>query len=136
MEKSKKQLLFAGFNQDNQCFSVGTNDGFRIYMTEPFKFNLERNLGEEISMVIMLYRTNILALVGSENNMTNKRNKLIMWDDHNKKLLSELKFNQHIMNVKLRNDKIIVVAEKKYSFLIYQILKIWIKLKQEKTPTV
>ena len=87
MEKSKKQLLFAGFNQDNQCFSVGTNDGFRIYMTEPFKFNLERNLGEEISMVIMLYRTNILALVGSENNMTNKRNKLIMWDDHNKKLL-------------------------------------------------
>jgi WD40 repeat protein len=113
MEKSKKQLLFAGFNQDNQCFSVGTNDGFRIYMTEPFKFNLERNLGEEISMVIMLYRSNILALVGSENNMTNKRNKLIMWDDHNKKLLSELKFNQHIMNVKLRNDKIIVVCREK-----------------------
>ena len=64
-------------------------------------------------MVIMLYRTNILALVGSDNNVNNKRSKLIIWDDHQKKPLSELKFNQNIMNVKLRKDKIIVVCRDK-----------------------
>lgn len=64
-------------------------------------------------MVIMLYRTNILALVGSDNNMNHKRSKLIIWDDHQKKPLSELKFNQNIMNVKLRKDKIIVVCRDK-----------------------
>ena len=98
MEKKKKELLFAGFNQDNQCFSVGTNDGFRIYNTEPFKMKFERILEGEIAMVIMLYRTNILALVGSDNNMNHKRSKLIIWDDNQKKSLSELKFNQNIMN--------------------------------------
>ena len=67
----------------------------------------------EIAMVIMLYRTNILALVGSDNNINNKRSKLIIWDDHQKKPLSELKFNQNIMNVKLRKDKIVVVCRDK-----------------------
>ena len=67
----------------------------------------------EIALVIMLYRTNILALVGSDNNMNYKRSKLIIWDDHQKKPLSELKFNQNIMNVKLRKDKIIVVCRDK-----------------------
>ena len=67
----------------------------------------------EISMVIMLYRTNVLALVGSDNNMNHKRSKLIMWDDYYQKTLSELKFNQNIMNVKLRKDKIVVVCRDK-----------------------
>ena len=68
---------------------------------------------EEISMVVMLYRTNILALVGSDNNVNNKRSKLIIWDDRQKKSLSELKFNQNIMNVKLTKEKIIIVCRDK-----------------------
>ena len=113
MEKKQKKLLFAGFNQDCQCFSVGTNSGFIIYNTDPFKKNFERLLEGEIAMVVMLYRTNILALVGSDNNMNHKKSKLIIWDDNKKKALSELKFNQNIMNVKLRKDKIIVVCRDK-----------------------
>jgi len=70
-------------------------------------------LDYEVTMVVMLYRTNILALVGSDNNMNNKRSKLIIWDDCQKKPLSELKFNQNIMNVKLRKDKIVVVCRDK-----------------------
>jgi hypothetical protein len=31
------------FNQDNQYFSEGTSDGFRIYNTDPFKLKFERS---------------------------------------------------------------------------------------------
>ena len=71
----------------------------------------------EIAMVIMLNRTNILALVESDNNMNPKRSKLIIWDNNLKKSLSELKFNQNIMNVKLHKAKIIVVCRDKIIFL-------------------
>ena len=58
-------------------------------------------LDGEMSMVVMLYRTNILALVGSENNPIYNKNKVVIWDDYQKKSLSELKFSQNILNIKL-----------------------------------
>jgi hypothetical protein len=42
-EENKLEILYIGFNQDNKCFSVGTNIGFRIYNTDPFKLNFERS---------------------------------------------------------------------------------------------
>ena len=39
----KTEILYIGFNQDFRCFSVGTNVGFRIYNTDPFKINFERS---------------------------------------------------------------------------------------------
>ena len=68
-------------------------------------------------MVVMLYRTNILALIGSENNQIYNKNKVIIWDDYQKKSLSELKFSQNILNLKLRKDKIVVIClDKIYVF--------------------
>ena len=74
-------------------------------------------LDAEISMVVMLYRTNLLALVGSENNPIYNKNKVIIWDDHPKKSLGELKFSQNVLNLKLRKDKIVVIClDKIYLF--------------------
>jgi len=74
-------------------------------------------LDGEISMVVMLYRTNILALIGSESNPIYNKNKVIIWDDYQKKSLSELKFSQTILNLKLRKDKIVVICiDKIYLF--------------------
>lgn len=70
-------------------------------------------LDSEISMVVMLYRTNILALVGSESNPIHNKSKVIIWDDHQKKSLSELRFNQTVLNIKLRKDKIIIILQEK-----------------------
>jgi len=52
MASQKEEILFIGFNQDNQYFSVGTSVGFRIYNTEPFKLRIKR--GKYNKFIILL----------------------------------------------------------------------------------
>ena len=51
-------MLYASFNQDNSFFSVGTERGFRIYQTFPFRDHYERIMREGIGVVEMLYKSN------------------------------------------------------------------------------
>ena len=58
-----------------------------------------------IGIIEMFQRTNLLALVGGGKNPKFQINQLIIWDDHQNKPLSDLKFNSFVRNVKLRKDK-------------------------------
>ena len=64
-------------------------------------------------MVEMLYRCNILALVGGGHSPKFVANKVIIWDDHQTKIIGEFKFTTPVKNVKLRKDKIFVILEQK-----------------------
>ena len=66
-----------------------------------------------IGKIEMLKKTNILALVGGGKHPRFPPNKLIIWDDHQGKIISELRFNLNIINIRLRNDKIISICQNK-----------------------
>jgi hypothetical protein len=93
------------FNQDYSCFSIGTEIGFRIYSTFPFKNVSYKQFEGGIQIVEMLNRTNILALVGSGANPLYMPNKIILWDDNLNKIITELRFVVPVNNIKLKNDK-------------------------------
>ena len=74
----------------------------------------------------MLYRSNILALVGGGKNPKFTPNKVILWDDYQTKILTEFKFPLSVKNVKLKKDKIFVVCEQKiyvYSMDKYKLIE-------------
>jgi len=64
-------------------------------------------------MVMMLFKTNIFGIIGSDENPDYKQNQVLIWDDLNKKILSKftLKEKEKVLNLKLRRDKIIIVTK-------------------------
>jgi len=63
----------------------------------------------------MYLTTNILALVGGGKNPKFSINKIIIWDDQKKRnnIIGELRFNSSVLNVKMKQDRLIGICQSK-----------------------
>ncbi|ORX72870.1 WD repeat domain phosphoinositide-interacting protein 3-like protein [Linderina pennispora] len=96
-------LLYANFNQDYGCFAIGTQTGFRIFNSDPYKEKMRREFKDGgIGMVAMLYRSNYLALVGGGRNPRFPPNKVMLSSS-----------GSDVLNVQLQRDRIVVVLRNK-----------------------
>ncbi|KAM0883743.1 hypothetical protein ACQ4PT_031439 [Festuca glaucescens] len=108
------RLLSVSWNQDCGCFAAGTSNGFRIFNCDPFKETFRRDLKSGgFGIVEMLFRCNILALVGGGSNVAYPSNKVMIWDDHKSRCIGEFAFRADVRAVKLGKDNIVIVLETK-----------------------
>jgi WD40 repeat protein len=134
LKTDNQEILYCNFNQDAGCFSVGLNNGFRIYNVDPFKLMFSRQFGSGIGIVEMLYRCNILALVGGGKSPRYPTNKVMIWDDHQNRCIGELSFRSAVKAVKLRRDRIVVVLEQKIYGYNFRDLKLVDRIETVKNP--
>ena len=125
-DSDESDLFSISWNQDYGCLAAGTSHGFRIYNCEPFKETFRRDLKSGgFKIVEMLFRSNILALVGAVANSNYPPNKVLIWDDHQSRCIGEFTFRSEVRGVKLRRDRIVVVLEHKiyvYNFMDLKLL--------------
>jgi hypothetical protein len=102
-------LLTCSFNQDGGCLAIGTSSGFSVHNLHPqYSVSVERELRGGIGLVEMLFRCNLMALVGGGPHPHGAPHRVLIWDDHLPKEIGELSFRQVVLRVKLRKDSIAV----------------------------
>lgn len=108
-------MLCVDFNQDFSCFVVGVENGYSIYQLDPLQHTRSRAFDGAggVGMVAMLYRSNVLALVGGGRNPRYPPTKVIMWDDKEAKAIAELTFRTNVKALKLRRDMVVVGVDSK-----------------------
>jgi WD40 repeat protein len=92
---------------------VSTSTGIRVFNTHEFQSTFKRAFEGGMRMAEMLFRTNIIALVGTGDSTSYPRDRLILWDDIAHRPFSELNFKSDVLNVKLRKDRVFVALVKK-----------------------
>ena len=71
----------------------------------------KREIDGGISIIEILNRSNVLALVGTGDNPKFSQNKVILWDESQSKVINELIVKFYIKNIKLKRIKIFIVGE-------------------------
>ncbi|KAG5448855.1 WD repeat domain phosphoinositide-interacting protein 3 [Clonorchis sinensis] len=116
-------ILFVGFNQDYGCFAVGMQNGFRIFNTDPLKqlerYEFDVRDGTGVGYLEMLFRTNLLGILGGGHHARLPSNVACLWDGLKQQFLLEIACSSDVKAIRLRRDRIVIVlaeAVKVYTF--------------------
>ncbi|KAI0088942.1 WD40 repeat-like protein [Irpex rosettiformis] len=130
-ERTSTNMLFANFNQDFTCISVGTRKGYSITNCDPFGRVYTMNDGAK-GIVEMLFCTSLMALVGAADQPHSSPRKLQIVNTKRQSMICELLFPSSILAVKLNRKTLVIVLE--VEIYIYDISNMRLLHVIETTP--
>ena len=102
-------LLTCAFNQDGGCLAIGTTAGFSVHNIHPqYAVSVDRELTGGVGVVEMLFRCNLMVLVGGGPSPVAPPHRVLIHDDHVNRPIGELSFRQVVLAARLRKDAIAV----------------------------
>ncbi|EGG18500.1 WD repeat domain phosphoinositide-interacting protein 2 [Cavenderia fasciculata] len=101
--KYKSGILFANFNQDFSCISVGTPEGFKIFNSEPYSLVYNQSNGGA-GMIEMLFSTSLVSIVGSGEGGSSQR-RLLINNIKTDTTICDLNFVTTILAVKMNRKR-------------------------------
>ncbi|XP_014209193.1 WD repeat domain phosphoinositide-interacting protein 4 [Copidosoma floridanum] len=107
-------VLSLRFNQDQGCFVCCMESGLRIYNVEPLveKAHYDSEFMGSVGMAEMLWRTNVIAVVGGGSRPKFADNTVLIYNDLTKNFAVDINFTQPVKAVRLRKDKLVVALER------------------------
>jgi len=100
------------FNQDQSCFICALDDGIRVFYLDPIRelTHLRHELVGSVSKAEMLYKTNLVALVGGGKKPRFPDNVVMVYDDKQQEFVLELSLTETVLSVRLKRDKLVAVC--------------------------
>jgi WD40 repeat protein len=98
---------------------VASDTGFMIYNPNPFRCVLSREIDGGIYRTKVLHKTNIILFVGKSESGAFPNNKLIIWDDIAKEIVSDISYTEPVVNFHATRRFVYVQTAKK--FYIYEL---------------
>lgn len=133
-ESADPKILYLSFNQDYTCLNCGTDTGFIIYNTNPAKVRYHRNFGGGIGIVEVLKTSNILILVGGGDHPKYPVNKLVIWDDYQDKVITDVQTNYKILGVKFNEECLAIICKNVVKLYKLESLKYLNKIETHDNP--
>lgn len=111
---SDDEVLYYSLNQDQDWLAVGTNRGYRIYNLNQNKLVSSYD-NAAVGIIEMLYSTNLLAIVGAdnENNAHFSPKRLTIWNSNNSNSICEISFPYKVTAVKINKQRLIISIKDK-----------------------
>lgn len=113
---------------------ISTSTGFEIIQNDCGDGKLRKktyNLRKPVALAEMMYKSNIIVLV-----LESERNNVVIWDDHEKKIRTEITYgaDYKILNIYLRKDVLVVVFETKAFVFSFETFKLIEKVRTGSNP--
>ena len=125
-KETHTNLLYANYNEDQDCVIFGTKTGFYVYTLYPQKKIISQKINGGVSKVSMLHRSNIIFFVGTLDNGDYCKQNLNIWDDNRKKIVGQINFKENIHHIETFTGYIFISTKKNiyiYNFDNLKLLK-------------
>jgi len=117
-------VTWVGFNQDQTCLVVGTGRGFLIVCANTCALLHREDCGA-VSMVEMLFRTSLVALVGdsARGGPSSSGKVLTMWNTKERREICNVGFDAMIHGVRVNHRRVVVFLREEVHIIELRSMK-------------